>query len=187
MRGQEDIDDDAACGRSIGFDRQRAVGSSLHLHVENLIQEVDGASTYSTALAYDRAGNLSEIINANAEHTYFAYDDSGQMVAMADPHLGQWTYKRDAAGRVREQMDAKGQKTVFTYNAPLGRLDTKKVYNKAGQLVSTATYTYDVSDDPAYTVYKGMLYKVTDGEGWEKNGYDTRARLIKTTRAVASR
>ena len=104
------------------------------------------------------------------------------MVAMADPHLGPWTYKHDLAGRLREQTDAKGQRVAFTYNAPLSRLDTKKVYNSAGQLVSTAIYTYDTSDDGNYTVYKGMLYKVTDSEGWEKNGYDTRGRLSKTTR-----
>ena len=46
----------------------------------------------------------------------------------------------------------------------------------------TNTYIYDSSDDGNYTVYPGLLYKVTDSQGFEKNGYDTRERLIKTTR-----
>ncbi len=151
----------------------------------NVIQEVDGGSTYTTTHHYDLAGNRTEIINHNSEHIYYGYDDAGNLVASADPHLGVWTYKRDKAGRLREQTDGKGQKVALTYNAPLSRLDTKKVYDAGGQLVSTATYTYDSSGDPNYTVYKGMLYMVTDSEGWEKNGYDTRGRLQKTTRHLS--
>ena len=48
--------------------------------------------------------------------------------------------------------------------------------------VFTNTYVYDSSDDGNYTVYPGLLYKTTDSEGCEKNSYDTRGRLIKTTR-----
>lgn len=149
----------------------------------NLIQEVEGANTYNTTLKYDRAGNLTNILNSASENIYYGYDDAGSLIAMADPHLGVWTYLRDSAGRVRIQTDGKGQKVIFDYNAPLSRLSAKLVYNKAGQLVSTATYTYDVSDDSNnYTAYEGLLYKVTDHEGWEKNDYDTFGRLRKNTR-----
>lgn len=146
-----------------------------------VIQEVDGANTYVTAFKYDLAGNLTHITNHNSEIIYFGHDDVGNVVAMADPHLGQWTYQRDKAGRVREQIDGKGQKVVFNFGATLSRLSTKQVYNAATQLVATATYTYD-SGDANYTVYKGELFQVTDSEGWEKNGYDSRGRLLKTTR-----
>lgn len=100
---------------------------------------------------------------------------------MADPHLGQWTYRHDRAGRLREQTDGKGQKVVFTYGATLGRLSSKQTYNADNQLVSTANYTYD-SGDANHTVYKGQLFQVTDSEGWERKGYDTLGRLQKTTR-----
>jgi len=42
-----------------------------------------------------------------------------------------------------------------------------------------------MSDDPAYTVHKGQLYKVTDGQGWTKTGYDSRGRAIKSSRYVS--
>jgi YD repeat-containing protein len=105
-----------------------------------------------------------------------------------DPFLGQWTYRRDKAGRIREQTDGRGNLTKFFYinpsnnqQDPLGRLRKKEVYNPAQQLASTATYSYDTGD-ANHTVYKGLLFQVTDSEGWEKNGYDTRGRLNKTTR-----
>lgn len=155
----------------------------------NRIEEVDGTTTYATTLNYDLAGNLTEIINQNAEHIYYGYNNAGLLVDMADPHLGLWKYKRDRAGRVREQTDGRGDvvKLYYVnssgYQDPLGRLLKKEVYNSGNQLVSTATYTYDVSDDTAnYTAYKGLLYKVTDSEGWQKNDYDTRGRLRKATR-----
>ena len=148
----------------------------------NVIQEVNGAETYTTTLKHDLAGNLTEIINHTGEHIYFTNDDVGNLVAMADPHLGKWTYKRDAAGRVREQLDGKGQKVVFEYSATLSRLSAKKVYDSSSQLVSTATYAYDTSDNGNYVVYKGLLYRISDSEGSVTNGYDTRGRLIKTTR-----
>jgi RHS repeat-associated protein len=160
----------------------------------NQIQEVDGANTYTTTNKFDLADNLTNIVNANSENIYFAFDNAGGMVAMADSYLGQWTYQRDYAGRLRVQTDARGDVVKLYYvnpstgqQDPLGRVQTKQVYslnysNQTLTLVSTVTNVYDSSDDGNYTVYPGLLYKTTDSEGWEKNGYDTRGRLIKTTR-----
>jgi RHS repeat-associated protein len=148
----------------------------------NRIEEVyDANTTYATTLNYDLAGNLTEIDNQNGEHIDYGYDDAGNLVAMADPHLGVWTYRHDLAGRVREQIDGKGQKITFDYKASLGRLSAKKVFDAANNLLSTATYTYDIGD-ANYTVYKGMLFQVTDSEGWEKTGYDPLGRENKSTR-----
>jgi RHS repeat-associated protein len=159
----------------------------------NQIQEVDGTSTYITTLKYNLANNLTNIVNANNENIYFAYNDAGGLVAMADPYLGQWTYVRDYAGRLRVQTDARGDVVSNSYvnvsgqQDPLGRLQAQTVFslnysNHVLVPVYTNTYTYDSSDDGNFTVYKGLLYKVTDGEGWEKTGYDSRARVIKTAR-----
>lgn len=145
------------------------------------VQEVDGANTYLTSFKYDLAGNLTQITNHVGEVISYGHDDLGNVVAMADPHLGYQTNRYDFGGRIREQMDGKGQKIVFTYGATLSRLSLKQVYNAAAQLVSTASYTYD-SGDISHTVYKGQLFQITDSEGWEKNGYDTRGRLIRATR-----
>ena len=159
-----------------------------------VIQEVDGANTYTTTLKYDLANNLTNIVNNNAENIYYAYNDAGSMVAMANPHLGQWTYLRDYAGRLRVQTDARGDVVSNSYvnssgqQDPLGRLQAQTVFgtNYTNHVLIPAftnTYVYDSNGgDGAYAVYPGLLYKVTDSEGWEKNGYDNRGRLIKTVR-----
>ena len=163
----------------------------------NQIQEVSGGSTYATtSLTHDLADNLTQINNQNGENIYYAYDQVGNLVAMADPYLGVWTYQRDAAGRVRIQTDGRNDVVTNSYTDPatgqqdpLGRVHTKAVFKSladfnANNPYSIATYTYDVNnvDNSTYPVYKGLLYEVTDSEGTEKNGYDTRGRLIITTR-----
>ena len=160
----------------------------------NQIQEVDGANTYTTTLKYDLANNLTNIVNANSENIYFAFDNAGRMVAMADPYLGQWKYQRDYAGRLRVQTDGRGDVIKLNYanssgqQDPLGRILSKEIYslnytNQTLVPVFTNTYVYDSNGgDSAYTVYPTLLYKTTDSEGWEKNGYDSRGRLIKTVR-----
>ncbi len=160
----------------------------------NQIQEVGDSATYTTTLKYDLADNLTNIVNANNENIYYAFDNAGGLVAMADPYLGQWTYQRDYAGRLRVQTDGRGDVIKLNYinpatgqQDPLGRVQTKEIYASnytahALAPVFTNTYVYDGSDDGNYTVYPGLLYKVTDSEGWEKTGYDSRGRPIKTTR-----
>ena len=147
----------------------------------NQIQEVDGGNTYTTTLKYDLADNLTNIVNANAENIYYAFDNAGGMVAMADPYLGQWTYQRDYAGRLRVQTDARGDVVSNSYinpsgqQDPLGRLQVQTVFslnysNTCLVPAFTNTYVYDSSDDGNYTAYKGLLYKTADSEGWEKTG-----------------
>jgi len=161
----------------------------------NQIQELDGTSTYTTTLKYDLADNLTNIVNANSENVYWAYNDAGGVVAMADPYLGQWTYQRDYAGRVRVQTDGRGDVIQLSYVNPatgfqdaMGRLQTKLIYatnyiTQTLTLFSTVTNFYDVSDDNNnFPVLKGLLYKTVDSQGWEKHGYDSRARTIATAR-----
>ena len=163
----------------------------------NQIQEVDGGNTYTTTLNYDLADNLTNIVNANSENIYWAYNDAGGLVAIADPNMGQWTYQRDYANRLRVQTDARGDVIKLHYTNPstgiqdpLGRLQWKEIYSSnyithALTLYSCVTNYYDSNGgDGSYTVYPGQLYKTTDREGWEKTGYDTRARIIKTTRSL---
>lgn len=160
----------------------------------NQIQEIDGANTYTTTLKYDLADNLTNIVNQNGENIYYAFDDAGGMVAMADPYLGQWTYQRDYAGRLRVQTDGRGDVIQLSYvnpstgqQDPLGRVQTKLIYSTnytshTLALYSTVTNLYDSSDDGNFNVYKGLLYETIDRQGWEKNSYDPRGRTIKTAR-----
>ena len=159
----------------------------------NLIQEIDGANTYPTTLKYDLAGNLTNIVNANSENIYWGYNSAGEVVAMADPYLGQWEYVRDYAGRLRIQTDGRGDVisnsyvNSSNYQDPLGRIQVQTVFNfnpTNSTLIPayTNTYVYDQSGDGNYTVYKGLLYETLDSQGWEKTGYDPLARITNSTR-----
>ena len=147
----------------------------------NVIQEVDGANIYTTKWKYDLAGNLTNIVNANTENIYFAYDNAGRLVALADPYLGQWTYQRDYAGRLRVQTDGRGDVVKVTYvnssgyQDALGRVQVRQVYGTNSTLAYSVTNVYD-------TGYQGLLSMVVDNQGWETNTYDNRERLIQTTR-----
>ena len=160
----------------------------------NQIQEVDGSSIYTNQLNYDLADNLTNMVNAKGENFYWAYNNAGDIVAMADPYLGQWTYQRDYEGRLRVQTDAREDVVSNSYINPstgyqdaLGRLQVQTVYsfNYSNQTLVPAytnIYLYDSSSDGSNTVYPGLLYEVIDGQGYEKEGYDTLARVTQTTR-----
>jgi len=127
---------------------------------------------------------VTNIIDAANNKIEYAYNDLGQTIAMADPDLGYWQYIRDYAGRLKDQIDAKGQRTRFSYNDALGRLKSKDIYNTSGALAYTVTYTYDTGIS-GYTVYKGQLGSVTDFEGTERYSYDVRGRTLKNFRQLS--
>jgi len=149
------------------------------------IVEVVGGSSQNTYFSYDKVGNLTSVTDNAANVTTMQYDSLGRKTSMTDPDMGAWTYAYDAAGRLTEQTDAKGQKLKFYYNDEIGRLTLKEIYDASSAFVTNVTYTYDTSDDANYTVLKGQLYKVTDRQGWQKNGYDARGRAIKATRYLS--
>ncbi|MGN6642882.1 MAG: toxin TcdB middle/N-terminal domain-containing protein, partial [Verrucomicrobiota bacterium] len=148
----------------------------------NRIVEVTSGGNFTTQFKYSLAGDLTNITDNANNRIEYAYNDLGQMVAMADPDLGVWQYQRDFAGRLRKQIDANNQSTVFNYDTALGRLSSRQVYDFQNHFVYGVTNVYDQSDDGNFTVYPGQLYKVIDPEGYAKTGYDVRGRPVKTAR-----
>jgi RHS repeat-associated protein len=149
--------------------------------VIRIVEVIDGGSDVVTEYEYDRLGRLVKTTDDDDNEFTAEYDSLGRKIRSVDPDMGTWTYTYDAAGRMEEQVDARGNKILFTYSDELGRVTQKTVKDSSNTTVETITYTYDQSDDPEYTVHKGQIYKVTDGQGWTKTGYDSRGRAIKTT------
>ncbi len=151
----------------------------------NRIVEVTSAGNYTTLFEHDKQGRLIKITDHANNVIEWAYDDLDRPVAMSDPHLGIWKWRRDFSGRIREQTDGRGNVTKSLYaNAsgqqdPLGRILKKEVYDSTGALTETATYEYDAGS-AGFTAYPGQLTKVSDGQGWQKFGYDVRGRMTKT-------
>jgi RHS repeat-associated protein len=151
----------------------------------NQIVEVTGVGNYTSTLYHDKTGTLTNITDHAGNIIEYSHNDLGELIAMADPNLGVWEYRRDVAGRIREQVDAKTNAIVFDYTDPLGRLKTRLAYNAQAVFTHGVTNSYDSSDDGAFTVFPGQIFKVSDSEGSTKNSFDVRGRTLKTARFVA--
>ena len=123
----------------------------------NQIVEVIGTGNYTTTLAYNQVGDLTNITDNAGNKIAMFYDLTGNRVALADPDMGFWQYGYDLDGRLKTQTDAKGQQIKCYYNDAAGRLTRREGWNAAGQCVSTNTWTYDSnSGDTPYAVYPGQ-------------------------------
>lgn len=152
----------------------------------NQIIEVTSSGNYTTKLAYDLIGDLTNITDSASNQTSFFFDDLKNEVAIADPDMGFWQFARDLAGNLKVQTDAKGQQIKFYRADPAGRVTRKEGYTSAGQLVSTNTWLYDTNGgDSSCMVYPGQLYKVTDDEGSQKFSHDVRDRTLKSMRYLS--
>src|SRR5205814_1753924 len=116
----------------------------------NQIIEVTASGNYTSRLAFDLVGNLTNLTDSANNQISCFYNDLGQRVAMADPDMGFWQYGLDVAGRIKVQTDPKNQQIKFFYNDPAGRPTRREGWNAAGQLVSVATNYYDTNlgDNP---------------------------------------
>jgi len=152
----------------------------------NVIYDVFNATPYATnRFVFDRLGRVTNMVDAAGNKIEYAYNDLGQMVAMADPNLGFWQYERDFAGRVKVQTDGKGNSVEFDYTDPLGRLAAKTITPAAGGGSGySITYDFDTPDTGGFTVFHGQLAKVTDNQGVERYSYDVRGRTLKVARTL---
>jgi RHS repeat-associated protein len=149
----------------------------------NQIVEVNGSQSYTTLLNWNLASDLLSVTDNSNNVIQYSNNLVGEVVAVADPDMGVWTYQRDYAGRLRVQTDGDGQAVHFNYSPdPLGRLLSRQVYDLKGNFYYGITNVYDSSSDPNFTVYPGQLYEEIDSEGYSKNGYDVRGRKIIAVR-----
>jgi RHS repeat-associated protein len=106
-----------------------------------------------TNFAYDPQGKLTQTIVTAADATgapvsittSISYDKLGNKVAMSDPDKGNWTYVVDPLGQVRQQTDAKGNKTDIYYDK-LGRVLAKIVGRSDSTTERTDYWAYDTGD-----------------------------------------
>ena len=152
----------------------------------NQIVEVVGTNNYTTTLAYNQVGDLTNITDNAGNKIAMFYDLRGRQVALADPDMGFWQWGYDLDGRLKTQTDAKGQQIKFYYNDAAGRLTRREGWSAGGQCLSTNTWAYDSnSGDSSCAVYPGQVYQITDDQGWQKYSYDVRDRTLKSVRYLS--
>ncbi len=125
--------------------------------------------------------------------TEITYDLAGRKTHMADPDMGGWDYRYDAAGNLQKQRDARGQTLCFYYDGhnrltgksyPTGTVAIDAVDCAAPSLVRAATYTYDATTNGNKGLGRrtGMSVPGVDTTTWQYNG---RGGVLQETRAIA--
>lgn len=109
---------------------------------------------------YDAAGNLVNVEQRYGSNmwltTWMTYDKAGRKLSMSDPDMGNWVYKYDTSGNLKEQVDANGNLTCMWYDLS-GRV-TGKQYNptsgncntQPANSQQTPGYTYFIYDEPGH-------------------------------------
>ena len=104
------------------------------------------------------------------------YDSLGRKLSMSDPDMGAWYYAYDDSGYLVAQVDARGVTTTLAYD-PLGRVITKTYTVPTGTLVAET--------EPVYYGYTGDLRtSMRDGSGSTVWQYDPAGRLLAETRTI---
>jgi len=133
------------------------------------------------AFTYDPLGNLLTATRGGAS-TMLTYDKAGRKTSMNDADMGTWDYSYDALGNMVTQTDARGCVTTLQYDI-LNRPTNKSYSNCPSSVSITApvTYTYDVGANG-----KGRRTSMNDGSGSAAWLYDSRGRVTKETKVIAS-
>ena len=162
-------------------------------------QDVPGASPLITEFAYDAAGNLTEVKDAEGRASRYEYDLTGRLIRLIDALGNATELSYDANGNLASVTDARPstppQTTLFDYDVR-DRL-SKRTVPEPGTTPVEEHYTYTASDllkqftdrMGRVTTYRydsiGRLRKrVVDGpelsdEAAYEYAYDTRSRLTE--------
>lgn len=135
---------------------------------------------FTTSFAYDGYGGLVRTTDPKGNQIQVFYDNLGRKTRMVDPDLGTWDYLVNPLGQTYSQTDAKGQTTIFSFDA-VGRMvrrlapdqDSRWDYDSAvmgkGQLAEAYTWAGGAKDFRRVYAYDAMgrIARVTFGLDWD--------------------
>ena len=135
---------------------------------------VDNAGR-TVSYGYDGSGNLTGVTDAKGGLTSFGYDANHLLTSMTDPRNdGSLTNTYDSQGRVIDELDPLGRKTLFAYGSP----------SSSGSWTTTMTSPNGNVTSENYT--DGILTSLTKGYGTSSAatwtyGYDQTLGVSSTT------
>ena len=172
-------------------------GSSSIYENGRLVATKNLSNDVTATFAYDSAGNLTSVTNADAFARSFVYDLNGNQLGSSYVGTNEndeaatvtTTNLFDAAGRVTHSIDAFGHTNRTTYNAIGKQASTTNryghvttfVYDARGSLIRTAgplstnLTVYDANAQPTFTTSRNGVF----GTGTE---YDAVGRVVRTIR-----
>jgi RHS repeat-associated protein len=154
-------------------------------------------ASYTTAYAYDPAGNLTKITDPLGNATGYTYDAAGQQSAVVDAAGQRVAYGYDDVGQVSSVLDPLGHRTSFGYDA-VGNLTARTDanghttafgYDEVGQLTKitdalarSVTYSYDLD---GYRVGAVNARGTTTASTVDPRGLVTGVQYSDATRPLA--
>lgn len=195
-------------GNVVGGDPGQFTTSYTYDAADHLLTVTDPLGNL-TSQAYDDAGNLSSVTDANhtisygydaANHlttvtaaaatTTYGYDDVANLVSRTDANQHTTTYVYDLANQLVTTTDPASHSWVLTYDSA-GNLATRRDAN-----LQTTTYAYDALNRPISITYadpstpavtlgydaNSNRTSMTDSAGTESYGFDALNRLTTVTR-----
>jgi RHS repeat-associated protein len=164
----------------------------------------------ATTYGYDTAGNLTSVTQGSQTRA-FKYDSLGRMVAQrlaeanatlndAGTYVGSGSWSEvltyDDRSNLTSRKDARGVKTVYTYNNdPFNRLqsvsyDTTGFGDTANPILAAPTVTYTYRTKSSGSELKDITQLVstsTSGVSTETLAYDSEGRVSSKTLSLSSR
>jgi RHS repeat-associated protein len=148
------------------------------------VEEVNGASTYTTLYTWNLNNKLTKITDALSNIRNFTYDGLGRRLTAEDLHasadvtFGTWTYTYDDAGNLTQTVSPRTLTTNYTYN-DVNQVLTEDYTGVAGTEI---TYTYG-----GCTNGTGKLCTVTMSSGANSAyTYDSNSNIKTETKTINS-
>ena len=164
-------------------------GTKYARDADGRVIETRDAMERSVLFEYDGNGRKTAVIRSLAGEdlaTTFAYDEAGRMVSLVDAEGHETTFEYDALGRLTKETDAMSHTTDYAYDE-VGNLST--VTNGAGQtnafeydaMDRLVAIDYEVGDDAAfgYDLENGQLALADNGKVGYAYEYDKNNRLVR--------
>ncbi|NOT89252.1 MAG: hypothetical protein HOP03_13880 [Lysobacter sp.] len=145
--------------------------------------QLDGVWRQSN-YSYDALGHLTQVTDPASNLWSYTYDSLGRKIVERDPDRGTLTYEYFADGALRARVDARGQRTEWSYDG-LGRKRSETL--RAGTAQAQAyTWTYDQARTEGATVYRnrGRLTAQTEPTGGTTYDYDLAGNLVRRIKTI---
>jgi YD repeat-containing protein len=113
-------------------------------------------NTGTTTNAYDKASDLTQVVDPVGNTSSFRYDRAGRQTSAIDPLGHTSTTAYDLKGNPTQTVDADGQTSLMTYD--LMDLQTEHWYNANGGFSDTQTFAHDVAGNLTTTGNKNGTY-----------------------------
>ena len=141
------------------------------------VERTPANAAYTTALAYDAAGNLTSATDPLGNNTTHTYDAANEVTKTTDPLSHATTYAYDGYGDLSTTTNPLGDTTTSAYD-PAGRQTGLSQANPSGTVLATTSFGYD----PA-----GNQTSVTDPDGnTTTSSYDAANQLTAVTTPITS-